>query len=134
MLTKLLFFASLISIIYAINTLDKDQCLTQCDVLYSSNFCFKLVMQDDGNLVVYRISDNKAFWSSRTSRSCSERVCMQGDGNFVLYDCQDKATWASNTQNNPGSTIILQDNGNLVIHKAVTNQVLWSSGTVANCA
>ena len=43
-----------------------------------------LVMQKDGNLVVYR-EDGQAMWASGTSGD-KNSVVIQGDGNLVVYD------------------------------------------------
>lgn len=66
----------------------------------------KLVMQTDGNLVLYGFN-NVAYWSTQTSgRSCTASTCVavfQADGNLVLYQ-NGSAYWASHT-NFPGSKI-----------------------------
>ena len=43
-----------------------------------------LVMQDDGNLVVYN-SASSPWWSSRTAPRSGARLVMQDDGNLVIY-------------------------------------------------
>ena len=40
--------------------------LTTKGQIESTRGCFKVVMQDDGNLVVYRNNDNKVIWASNT--------------------------------------------------------------------
>ena len=59
---------------------------------------FKLIMQTDGNLVLYDANDH-AVWASNTQNrgKAPHRLVMQSDGNLVIYDKQYKATWASNT-------------------------------------
>lgn len=122
--------AVLFTSILAIDLLRPNQCLYQGQSLVSENDCFRLIMQLDGNLVLYRQSDGIALWSSRTPRSCTNRACMQSDGNFVTYDCHNKPTWASRTDSrkNKGSWILLQNDGNIVIYKPI-----WASSTVTNC-
>lgn len=48
----------------------------------------RLIMQNDGNLVVYRGFDNPATqsvrWASNTD-GCGEKAVMQTDGNLVVY-------------------------------------------------
>ena len=58
---------------------------------------FKVVMQQDGNLVIY--DKNRAIWASDTNGKGSApfSVIMQDDGNLVIYDSGNKPTWASNT-------------------------------------
>lgn len=110
-----------------------NECLGQNGLLVSSNGCFRLVMQGDGNLVIYRNSNGAALWSSRTDRSCTNQACMQRDGNFVTYDCQNKATWHSRTMNNEGSSIVMQGDGNLVIYAWNSGRAIWASRTVTHC-
>jgi len=43
-----------------------------------------LVMQKDGNLVMYR-EDGQAMWATGTSGDKNSLV-IQGDGNLVIYD------------------------------------------------
>ncbi|MGW7005620.1 hypothetical protein ACWGCW_23160, partial [Streptomyces sp. NPDC054933] len=45
----------------------------------------RLVMQLDGNFVMYRKSDGKAIWSSGTSGNSGAYAYMQSDGNLVVY-------------------------------------------------
>ena len=94
--------------------------------LRSPDSRFTLVMQGDGNLVLYRNSDGKPLWATRTTGGT--RAVMQGDGNLVLYPSFGAAVWASNTAGNDGSIVQLQNDGNLVIYRGTT--AIWASGTV----
>lgn len=62
----------------------------------------KLVMQWDGNLVMYL--NNQAIWASQTPWGWRRNgyVCrMQTDGNLVIYDKDSwRPIWASNTWGN----------------------------------
>lgn len=133
MLKKFFIFQFLISAIWARDSLGPNECLAQGESLTSANGCFKLIMQGDGNLVIYRQSNNRATWSSKTSRTCTNRACMQGDGNFVTYDCQNKATWSSKTSKKEGSWVILQNDGNMVVYAWQSNRALWASNSVTYC-
>lgn len=67
---------------------------------------FFVVMQIDGNLVVYRDlqNPNYAIWATNTDRQfASYHLSMQYDGNLVIYDQNGTPIWASNTwsANNP---------------------------------
>lgn len=117
----------------AVDRLAPGSCLIRNQQLDSANGCFKLIMQQDGNLVLYRKSNNVAIWNSLTPRSCTNRACMQTDGNFVAYDCQNVATWHSHTPKNEGSYIVVQNDGNLVIYAWQSKRPIWSTGTVTNC-
>jgi len=103
------------------NILASSQVLYQGESLNSINGRFKLVLQADGNLVLY--DKDKALWSSGTNGKNAKKLVMQNDGNLVLYG-PNGPVWASNTSGNRGAYLVLQDDGNLVIYKAV-----WSTGT-----
>jgi hypothetical protein len=71
------------------NLLKPNEYLASNKYLVSDNKAFFLIMQSDGNLVVYKGSgptDNKgALWSSGTSGKGESFAIMQSDGNFVVY-------------------------------------------------
>lgn len=108
--------------------LNADQQLNINEQLMSTNSKVRLVMQGDGNLVLYRQDNGKALWASNTGGKPVNRAVMQGDGNFVCYDPANKAYWASGTGGHPGSSVVLQDDGNLVVYTGSTP--LWASNTV----
>ncbi|MFI9274952.1 glycoside hydrolase domain-containing protein [Kitasatospora sp. NPDC052896] len=98
----------------------------------------ELMMQADGNLVMYRKADGAVLWSTNTSGNSGAYVTMQADGNFVVYrkgggPSAGGALWSSGTWNNPGAYAIMQDDGNLVVYRqgggATTGGALWASGT-----
>lgn len=89
----------------------------------SANRVFKLIMQGDGNLVLYK--GTKALWSSKSLVKDSYAV-MQSDGNLVVYR-KTTATWHSKTGGNPGAFLSVQNDGNVVIYKGRTP--IWSTGT-----
>ncbi|MFD8418275.1 protein kinase [Streptomyces sp. NPDC059466] len=85
----------------------------------------KLIMQTDGNLVLYDES-GKARWASRTQGPGNTAVFQQ-DGNLVVYSAQAKPVWASNTQGGAGATLKVLEDGNMVI--AIDDRVAWQTGT-----
>jgi hypothetical protein len=92
----------------------------------SCNGDFTLIMQGDGNLVLYQGST--ALWASNTVGSGADEAIMQGDGNFVLYTSAGSPVWASNTPGNAGAYLEVQNDGNVVIYSA-SGTALWSTGT-----
>lgn len=88
---------------------------------------FSLVMQGDGNLVLYR-NGAGALWATGTNGKQVSFAIMQGDGNFVVYAPGGTPLWDADTNGNPGSVLILQDDGNLVIY-APGNRAIWDSHT-----
>ncbi|MEV6954524.1 hypothetical protein [Streptomyces sp. NPDC051183] len=59
----------------------------------------RLIMQDDGNLVLYRGFSNpptqKATWATNTV-GCGEKAVMQTDGNLVVYGQGGRVCYALN--------------------------------------
>ncbi|WP_141204627.1 hypothetical protein [Streptomyces griseorubiginosus] len=108
--------------------LNADQRLAVGEELSSGNGRVRLVMQGDGNLVLYRTDDGAPLWASGTSQPAT-RAVMQQDGNLVLYTDDEKPLWATDTDGNPGAWTVLQDDGNLVLYSA-SGGALWASGTV----
>ncbi|MFD0663070.1 hypothetical protein [Thermocatellispora tengchongensis] len=88
----------------------------------SGNGKYRLIMQTDGNLVLYQTGGG-ALWSSQTLGG-GAFAAMQDDGNLVLYKGRTPL-WASNTDV-PGAYLAVQDDGNLVIYKG--GKVLWHRG------
>ena len=98
----------------------------------------RLVVQLDGNLVMYRNSDGKAIWSSGTSGHSGAYAYMQSDGNFVVYKSgggpgSGGALWSTGTYGHSGAYAIMQDDGNFVVYKSGGGPglggYLWASGT-----
>jgi hypothetical protein len=92
----------------------------------SASSKYRLVMQEDGNLVAY--DGNNAIWAANTSGTDGQKAIMQNDGNFVLYHVDGRPLWASNTSGRPGSYVIMQNDGNLVIYQP--NAPVWATNTV----
>ena len=51
---------------------------------------------------------------------------MQKDGNFVLYNDENKAVWSPRTDNNPGSKLMFGDSCNIAI-KSAGGKTIWES-------
>jgi hypothetical protein len=111
--------------------LNATQELNVDDQLIPDNNTTHLVMQGDGNLVLYRNDNGTALWASNTWAKPVTHAIMQGDGNFVCYDDKGIAYWATGTSGHPGSYVILQDDGNLVVY-GPNGGPLWASNTVQN--
>lgn len=95
----------------------------------SANGKYNFTFQADGNLVLYKTSNGKALWSSRTDNKPSAACIMQKDGNLVIYNTNANPIWASNTDGNVGSRLSVQDDGNVVIYRSDETQV-WATNTV----
>src|SRR5690242_21854263 len=84
--------------------------------LFSTNRAYELRLQADGNLVLYRTSDWKALWSSRTQGRSISALYMQLDGNLVLYGAGE-AVWSSQTYGPSISYLVVQNDGNVAIYR-----------------
>lgn len=97
---------------------------------------FKLVMQQDGNLVLYRHDngDNTdgVQWASNTAGKAVSECIMQDDGNLVVYSIPpldpSSKVWASNDPSKyriqpmvANSYAVMQDDGNFVIYPPGSN-------------
>jgi|GEM_PF-2324386 len=96
--------------------------------LQSGDGRFKMVVQGDGNLVIYQ--SNQPIWASNTGGIGTPgfKLAVQSDGNIVMYG-KNAPIWASNTNGvGIGSyTLVMQNDGNLVLYDQ--NSSIWASGT-----
>ena len=113
----------------------------------------RLVMQPDGNLVLYN-SSNVALWSAQTQGHAGAYLTLQTDGNMVVYSSTNQALWATYSVNSPDHLsfvnssmsnarlyvgqeldtanrkyrLVLQGDGNLVLYDS-NYHPLWYSRT-----
>jgi hypothetical protein len=106
------------------DTLKSGEWLLPGQSLQSSNRFHTLVMQGDGNFVLYSLG--RAVWASSTPKN--DGVTLQGDGNLVIYASGRKPVWDSGTAGRGDSRLVLQDDRNAVIYDN-QNRPTWSSGT-----
>lgn len=100
--------------------------------LVSPNGQFTLVVQGDGNVVVYRsacVGDPKCHtWATGTNGQTSNPLfVMQADGNLVLYNGMldpAKALWNIGPAAVAEYLLIMQDDGNLVVYSR--SRPVWS--------
>lgn len=100
--------------------------LTLNQYLQSADGSRRFYLQSDGNLVLRRMSDKKALWSSRTDGKSATHFAFQRDGNLVLYTASNAAVWASNTVGSGATKLRLHSAGQLVLYKDST--AVWSVG------
>ena len=92
-----------------------------------SSSTIDLVMQDDGNLVIYE--KNGTFkWATGTNGKGTGpyRLMMQTDGNLVVYDSKDVAIWNAGTNGKGGNVLTVTDDKNVVM-SSNSNPKIWSS-------
>ena len=78
------------------NRLFADERLETGWSLESPSWLSHLVMQQDGNLVLYSIG-GEVLWSSRTAGNSGASAVMQRDGNLVIRSGTGHVVWASGT-------------------------------------
>lgn len=113
------------------NTVRPGETLSPNQTLASTNGRFALVMQGDGNLVLYqrlRGGRNRAMWASGTDGRQVSVCILQLDGNVVLYDAEVRPIWDSGTGGRSISQLVVQDDGNLVLYQPDGTPV-WSTDT-----
>lgn len=82
---------------------------------------YELIVQPDGNLVVYDLAPAKprAIWNTRTAGRGKVRFAVQSDGNLVLYAYpSNTVVWTSHTANTLAPAyyqLDVQNNGNVVL-------------------
>ena len=84
--------------------------------LESANKRFRLDMQSDGNLVLYKEPEHRPLWHTNTINTGGFRANLQRDGNFVVYTDKSVPIWNSRTQDRGLNYLQLQNDGNLVIY------------------
>jgi len=112
---------------YMGSQLSKGTRLNTNEYLRSPDWRYFLVMQSDGNLVLYTAGHAHALWGSGTDGKGGKYVTMQNDGNLVIYS-DSKALWGSGTDGKGIGKLSLQSDGNLVLYNTA-ERPLWGSGT-----
>ncbi len=106
------------------NTLYMNERLYAGDRLISDGGQYHLVMQTDGNLVIYA-PNNVPIWATGTNGRDGAYLSMQDDGNLVIYQ-NGVAYWATGTNGNRDARLVMQGDGNLVLYTPEWRP-LWSS-------
>ena len=83
------------------NILNPGDCIPVNGSILSPNGTYSLVLQGDGNLVLYQYNYTP-FWASYTQGKQVAKAVMQADGNFMVYDTANNAIWNSMTANRSG--------------------------------
>ncbi len=99
-----------------------DRAVTSCLGKYS------LVMQTDGNLVVYNNTKGRAIWQSHTAGSVGTAAILRPDGSFGIFGKAWDSVWSPGATLDPKAELHLQDDGNLVLYSE-KGKVLWATWT-----
>lgn len=106
-----------------------EQTLGPNGCLHSANGKYKLILGEDGNLLLFIAKNRATVWETGTSGSGATELRMQSDGNLVLYKKDRSApVWATGTSERDriGCRAVLEDWGELVLYNP-RHEILWSS-------
>src|SRR6185436_1497222 len=98
------------------------------DRLVNANQDMHVIMQADGNLVLYRNEGHEALWHTATWGKPVVYALMEPDGNFVCRDVRHALYWSTGTNGNPGAYVLLDNGGDLIVFNAA-NRPIWDSNT-----
>jgi hypothetical protein len=112
---------------YGSDRLYNGQTLTSGNYIRSADSRYALLMQTDGNLIMYGPGYH-VLWGSGTGGNPGAYLGLQSDGNMVVYSSSGHALWASNTGGQSLSYLVMQTDGNLVAYNT-SNAAIWATGT-----
>jgi surface antigen len=101
--------------------------LTSGYYIRSSDLRYALLMQADGNLVVFGPGYH-VLWANGRNGNTGAYLGLQGDGNIVEYSSSGTALWATNTNGKSLSYLVMQSDGNLVAY-STSGSAIWATGT-----
>ena len=108
-------------------TLGPGQIMSSNDRIVSRNGAYVLVMQADGNFVLY--GPTGAVWWTGTQGNPGAFAVMQNAGNLVVYRANRTVLFAAPpSQYIGGSRLVIQDDRNVVIYTSIGTPT-WSSRT-----
>lgn len=113
---------------YGSDQLTNDTVLSARQYLRSTDRNYTLLLQADGNVVLYA-AGYRVIWNSQTGGSGANHLVMQSDGNLVLYRSNGTPAWKSNTMDSGGTHLIVQTDGNLVLYRD-DHVPVWDTGTM----
>lgn len=102
------------------------QTMSAGQYISSGNVQNVLILQSDGNLVLYH--NRTALWNSHTAGSGATILKMQLDGNLVLYNATGTAVWNSHTPNTGHGFAVMQSDGNFVVYSDSSGST-WQTNT-----
>ncbi|GIG29758.1 hypothetical protein [Cellulomonas marina] len=85
---------------------------------------YRVVMQEDGNLVGYT-PEGRAYWHTGTAGHPGAALVLQEDGNLVVYAADGSALWSSGTADQQVEALNLYPGGWLVLFGAEFATVPW---------
>ena len=103
--------------------------------LISPNKQYELIMQSDGNLVLYYLSQGDPLWATNTTGNPGAQFRLLSNGGMVIQ-VPGANIWSSPTTIVPSAILGLQDNGNVqefgnnsILSMPVISYSAWQTGT-----
>ncbi len=112
---------------YGSDRVAQGQQLPSGNFIVSSDKRYALLMQTDGNLVVYSAGYH-SIWGSGTNGNSGAHLLLQNDGNMVIYSSSGNPLWGSNTVGQNLAYLLIQTDGNLVAY-TTGNTPIWATNT-----
>jgi hypothetical protein len=109
----------------AADRLTTGQSITRGEQLTSPDGSHRLILQEDGNLVLY--SGDRAVWYTNSDGIAVKELVMQHNGELVLYKYDGRPAWSSRTRGDTSTFVVLQNDGNLVIYDK--GKPIWYTNT-----
>jgi hypothetical protein len=122
------------------NVMQAGVLLTSGNYIESLNHNYRLVMQADGNLVLYAQQPGGAHATGFSTGTGGSYAVQQNDANFVVYTASNTWKWTSQTGGHASANylMVLGEDGSLTIREPVLynavrqfNQDTGSGGRVA---
>jgi hypothetical protein len=93
--------------------------------IQSCNENYHLILQGDGNLVLYAdVAPHGALWATDTYDTDGDHAVMQADGNLVLFGTSGTRLFETHTNGSPGAYLDVTDDGKLAVIGA--GGIVWS--------
>jgi hypothetical protein len=93
-------------------------------VIRSPNGAFRLIYQQDGNLVLYNERTGAPVWASGTVGATPGSVVLHMDGEMIVHDVSGTLRWTTGAKGRGGASLDLDDDGKLIIQS--DGRVVWS--------
>ena len=117
-----------------INKLNVGDVLYTGDAIFSPDNSYKAILEDNGDFIIYKVSDNSVIWKmSKTPSIFAEPlttepsyIIMQSDGNLVVRKLSNgRAVWSSKTDGTTSKFVTLDKNG--VLSTGDDSKIYWYS-------
>lgn len=127
-------------------TATQDVYLMPGDRILSPNYKYMALMQQDGNLVIYRLSDTVVIWSAGSGGKGGAYALMKKNHNFAIYNSGGQQIWTNgvvHAGSDPATKLVVRDDGRIQLSGTASpgssypDTIWWSAGRdnwVQSCA